>query len=193
MRNVVKALVLTLLSYLMQTCLLHQLRIDGVMGNLLAVNIAILTVSLGRKYAFGASCLTGILVEVMSASVGGLYAVIYPVVGVIFGQIFADMSDERREKKRRQAEKNPNKSEVKDMNPHLRILLNALCIAAGIEAILLVYTSLAGTEISFRLVYRALVAVLYTGVLSLLMFPARAFLGMYGGRIKRAMTDKDQE
>ena len=63
MRKVLKALLLTILAYLFQVCAMNQLKIGGVVANLLAVNIAILTVSLGKKYAFGASCVTGILLE----------------------------------------------------------------------------------------------------------------------------------
>ena len=80
MRKVLKALLLTILAYLFQVCAMNQLKIGGVVANLLAVNIAILTVSLGKKYAFGASCVTGILLEVMTSTVGGFYAVIYPAV-----------------------------------------------------------------------------------------------------------------
>ena len=70
-----------------------------------------MTVSLGKKYAFGASCVTGILLEVMTSTVGGFYAVIYPAVSMLFAQLFSDMSDEKREI-RRNREKN-----TRDVNP----------------------------------------------------------------------------
>ena len=124
MRKVLKALLLTILAYLFQVCAMNQLKIGGVVANLLAVNIAILTVSLGKKYAFGASCVTGILLEVMTSTVGGFYAVIYPAVSMLFAQFFSDMSDEKREI-RRNREKN-----TRDVNPHIRIPLDAMCIAA---------------------------------------------------------------
>lgn len=193
MRNVAKAFFLTLLSYLLQVSLMYHLKIDGVVGNLLAVNIAVLTVSLGKKYAFGASCLSGILTEVMTASVGGLYAVLYPAISILLAQVFADMSYEKREKKRQRIEKRRKNNDVKDMNPHVRIVLNAIAVAAGIEIILLAYVTLSGAELSFRLIYRALLSIVYTGVLALvLMWPARAFLHMYGGRIKRATEETNQ-
>ena len=122
MRKVLKALLLTILAYLFQVCAMNQLKIGGVVANLLAVNIAILTVSLGKKYAFGASCVTGILLEVMTSTVGGFYAVIYPAVSMLFAQLFSDMSDEKREI-RRNREKN-----TRDVNPHIRIPLDAMCI-----------------------------------------------------------------
>lgn len=49
MRKVLKALLLTILAYLFQVCAMNQLKIGGVVANLLAVNIAILTVSLGKN------------------------------------------------------------------------------------------------------------------------------------------------
>ncbi len=188
MRKVLKALLLTILAYLFQVCAMNQLKIGGVVANLLAVNIAILTVSLGKKYAFGASCVTGILLEVMTSTVGGFYAVIYPAVSMLFAQLFSDMSDEKREI-RRNREKN-----TRDVNPHIRIPLDAMCIAAGIETILLTYLTLSGAELSVRLIARALLSVVYTGALAVvLMLPVRAFLRMYGGRVKRALVEGEQE
>lgn len=193
MRKVIKAFILTMLCYLFQVCAMQHLKIYGVVGNLLAANIAILTVSLGKKYAFGASCVTGILLEAMTSSVGGIYVVIYPVISMLFAQVFADMSDEKREKLLlRQSD--TNKKIRGDLNPHLRIVLNAMCIAAGIEVVFLIYVTLSGTEISMNLLLRAIISVVYTGFLALIvMFPARMYLRMYGGRVKRAMTEEKQE
>lgn len=193
MRKVIKASVLTLIFYLLQVCVMQHLKIFGVVGNLLAVNIAIMTVSLGKKYAFGTSCITGILLEAMTSSVSGIYAVIYPVVSMLFAQLFADMSDEKREKLLlRQSD--TNKKIRGDLNPHLRILLDSMCIAASLEAIFLIYVTLSGTEISINLLLRAVISVAYTGLLSLIaMFPARLYLHMYGGRVRRAMSEDKQE
>ncbi|MBQ9300260.1 MAG: hypothetical protein IJ214_07080 [Clostridia bacterium] len=193
MRKVIKAFILTIIFYLFQVCVMQHLKIYGVVGNLLAVNIAVATVSLGKKYAFGASCLSGILLEAMTSSVGGLYVVLYPVFGMLFAQVFADMSDEKREKLLLRQSDNGKKIRG-DMNPHFRIPLDAMCIAAGIEAVCLIYVTLSGTDISYVLFARSMVSVLYTGVLALvLMFPARAYLHMYGGRIRRATVEEKQE
>ena len=186
MRNVLKATLITLLAYLVQICAMPYLRIDGVIGNLCAVGIAVLTVSLGKKYAFGASCVTGILMDVMTGSISGLYAVIWPVVSMVFAMVFADMSDERREIRR-----NRNK-DSRDMNPHIRIPLNAMCICLALEIILVTYTTLTGTQLTMRHIARVLLSVVYTGVLSLiLMWPLRAWLHMYGGRVERAVAYGD--
>ena len=184
MRNVLKATLLTLLSYLLQVCFMPYLQIGGVIGSVVAVNIAILTVSLGKKYTFGASCVTGILLDVMTSSISGLYAVLYPVISMVFAMLFADMSDERREMRR-----NRNKSD-RDINAHVRIPLNAMCIAFAFDAILLVYTTLSGAVLTASHLWRLIVSVGYTGVLSLvLMLPVRVYLRMYGERVKRAVVD----
>ncbi len=187
MRNVLKATLLTLICYLLQVCAMPYLKIDGVIGNLVAVNVAILTVSLGKKYAFGASCVSGILLDVMTSSIAGFYAVIYPVTSMIFAIVFADMSDERREIRR-----NRNKNS-RDMNPHIRIPLNAMSVCLLLEVILLTYTTLSGTVLTLRHIARVLLAVVYTGAMAcILMWPVRAWLHMYGGRVERAVTYGDQ-
>jgi len=188
MRNVLKATFLTLIAYLLQVCAMPYLKIGGVIGNVSVVCIAILTVSLGKKYAFGASCMTGILMDVMTTSIAGLYAVIWPVVSMVFAMVFADMSDERREIRR-----NRNK-DSRDMNPHIRIPLNAMCICLALEVILLTYTTLSGTQLTLRHISRVLLSVGYTGMLSVvLMWPVRAWLHMYGGRVERAVTYGDND
>ena len=193
MRKVIKAFFLTILCYLLQVCVMQHLKIYGVVGNLLAVNVAVATVSLGKKYAFGTSCLSGILLETMTSSVGGLYVVLYPVFSMLFAQIFADMSDEKREKLLLRQSDSAKKIRG-DLNPHIRIPLDAMCVAAGIEAVCLIYVTLSGTEVSPILFLRAFVSVLYTGLLAIvMMFPARAFLHMYGGRIRRATVEEKQE
>lgn len=188
MRNVLKATFITLIAYLLQVCAMPYLKIGGVIGNVSVVCIAILTVSLGKKYAFGASCMTGILMDVMTTSIAGLYAVIWPVVSMVFAMVFADMSDERREIRR-----NRNK-DSRDMNPHIRIPLNAICICLALEVILLTYTTLSGTQLTLHHISRVLLSVGYTGILAIvLMWPVRAWLHMYGGRVERAVTYGDND
>ena len=193
MRKVILSFLLTLLAYLFQVCAMQHLKVFGVAGNLLAVIIAILTVSYGKKYAFGASCIAGILLEAMTSSVGGMYVVLYPVFGMLFAQVFADMSDEKREKRMLRMSGNDKKIRG-DLNPHLRIPLDAVCIAAGLEFVFLIYVTLAGTELSYRLLLRAFICIMYTGLLAVvLMVPVRMMLHMYGGKVKRAMAEEKQE
>ena len=159
---------------------MQHLKIWGVTGNLLAVAIAVLTVSYGKKYAFVVSCTIGILFEAMVSSVGGVFVVAYPVIGMLFAQLFADMSDEKRE--RLLLRQSGTQKKIKgDMNPYLRILLDSVCIAAGIEFISLFYVNLSATDVSPALYLRAVLSFVYTGFLSvLLMWPARRLLGLHG-------------
>ena len=169
MKRILKALIITLLFYLLQTCLMSHLKIAGIVACLPASAIAILTVSYGKKYAFGSSCLFGILFEATTASVGGLFAVIYPVFAMLFAQIFADMSDEKRE--RLILRQSAGKKYKDEMNPVLRIILDSVCI-----------------------ILRIIGASVYTGALTILMvFPVRRFLGVRRARIKRAMVEERSE
>ena len=65
-----------------------------------------------------------------------------------------------------------------------------MAITLVFDGILLVYTTLSGAVLTGRHLARLLIAVIYTGVLSgALMWPVRMFLGMYGGRVEKAVTD----
>jgi hypothetical protein len=192
MKRILKALIITLLFYLLQTCLMSHLKIAGIVACLPASAIAILTVSYGKKYAFGSSCLFGILFEATTASVGGLFAVIYPVFAMLFAQIFADMSDEKRE--RLILRQSAGKKFKDEMNPVLRIILDSVCITAALETIFTAYITLAGTDLTLRLILRIIGASVYTGALTILMvFPVRRFLGVRRARIKRAMVEERSE
>lgn len=182
MKKAVLAFAVTIMFYLLQVCLMQHLKIFGVTGNLLAVNLAILTVSFGKKYTFVFSCITGILVEAMTSSVGGLLVILYPAFGMLFAQLFSDMSDEKRERLAlRQA--GLSKKKNGDLNPYYRIPLNAVCIAGAIEAICLVYVNVSGTDISANLYIRAVFSIIYTGILAvLLMWPVRKICGVQPAR-----------
>ena len=74
-----KALLLTVLAYLLQVCVMQHLAIGGIIPSMLFAMLAILIVSCGKKYAFCASCITGMLMESMVSNVAALYVIAYPV------------------------------------------------------------------------------------------------------------------
>ena len=192
MKRILKALFITLLFYLLQTCLMSHLKISGVVACLPASAIAILTVSYGKKYAFGSSCLFGILYEATAASVGGLFVIVYPVFAMLFAQVFADMSDEKRE--RLILRQSAGKKYKDEMNPVLRIILDSICITAALEAVFTAYVTLAGTDLTLRLILRVIGAAIYTGALTVLLaYPVRRFLGVRRTRIRRAMVEERSE
>ncbi|NLO13452.1 MAG: hypothetical protein GX124_04940 [Clostridiales bacterium] len=210
--KLLKVLAFLLLFYLLQASVVPHLKVLGVMPNLLMVAIAIITVSFGKQYAFIAGAIMGIILEAMAVSIPLFYVIIYPVLSLLCAQVFADMSDVKREMRRiREAQRQSEaaaeiqtpytrrkirlsfrRNSSQDMEPHLRILLNALMLGALYEGIMLIYVALGGVTVSFAHLSRVFVAVLYTGAASALMFPARAFLGMYRRRSFRANKSEEQ-
>ena len=75
LKRALKALILTLLAYLAQACVMKYLTFQGIHGSVVFAVLAIIIVSCGKKYAFCASCLIGMMMECMLASVPALYVI----------------------------------------------------------------------------------------------------------------------
>ena len=214
--KLLKVSALVLLSYLLQVNALPHLKVFDIVPNLLMVCIAILTVSYGKKYAFASGAVIGIILESAANNLSMVNLLLYPALGLLCAQIFADMSDIKRELLRiriaqRQANKgtggvvNPyqrkrfhfdlHRKTANDMEAHIRILLNALTLTLMYEFVMLVYIAIAldGVYIGFHHFLRIFYTLVYTGLTCLLMFPARAFLGMYHRRARTAMGDLSRE
>lgn len=178
-----KVLLLTLLAYLTQVCVMQYFSIGGVVGSVPFAWLAILVVSYGKKYGFCASCLIGILMECMLANVPVLYLVAYPIITMLCAQVFADMS-ERERQRRRTAGAKKSKRET-DLPVLIRIPCCAAMMSLILETVLCAYLYLIGVEITFQHAGRVLLAVLYTAGLALgLMVPLRYMLSMYPRRRK---------
>ncbi len=210
-KRLLKTTFLVVLFYLLQVCVVPYLEVFGVMPNLHMVVIAILTVSCGRKFAFAAGALTGILLEAVSRNINSFYVLIYPTLALIFAQLFADMSDLKREIRRIQLRSEEQSEQLKDttpggrkrfrfklrfkrnsaddLNPHLRILLNAAALHAAYEIIMMIYVSLSGIPIGFYHIAKLIKSCLYTAAWCITMFPARYFLGMYKKRAVKEVGD----
>ena len=204
LKKALKALLITVLAYLIQACVMEHLAIGGITGSVLFAALAILTVSLGKKYAFCASCIIGMLMESMLSAVQGMYVIAYPVITMLCAQFFADMSDRQRERRRmindsRRSRHGEGKRRSRlgswltswryrdgDLPAHMRIPLCAGLMDFILNVVLCAYMYLIGVDLSFAHVWRAAVSVVYTiGLAVVLMVPTRAFLGMYTGRRKR--------
>ena len=200
-RKLIKTASLILLFYLLQTCIMPHLKIFGVMGNLNMVIIAILTVSFGKKYAFASGAVIGSILESMARNINSFYVIMYPTLALIYAQVFADMSDMKREFRRIKLKSEEHIDHIQstvrklrmfritfmrtspdDMNPHLRILLNAVCLHGTYEVIMILYAALGGVTLSLRHFSNMLMAVTYTALCCVVMFPVRKFLGMYPKR-----------
>ena len=209
--RLLKTTFLVVLFYLLQVCVVPYIELSGAMPNLHMVIIAILTVSCGKKFAFGAGALTGILLEAMSRNINSFYVLVYPTLALIFAQLFADMSDLKREIRRIQLRSEEQNEQLKDstpggrrrfrfklrfkrnsaddLNAHLRILLNAVALHAAYELIMMVYASLSGVSIGFYHISKLIKCCLYTAVCCVTMFPVRYFLGMYKTRAAKSVGD----
>lgn len=214
--KLLKVSALVLLSYLLQVNAMPHLKVFDIVPNLMMVCIAVLTVSYGKKYAFASGAVLGIILESAANNLSMVNLLLYPALGLLCAQIFADMSDIKRELLRiriaqRQANKgtggivNPyqrkrfrldlHPTTANDMNAHIRILLNALTLTLMYEVVMLVYIAIAldGVIIGFHHFLRIFNTLLYTGITCLLMFPARAFLGMYHRRTRLTKDDLSRE
>ena len=196
----VKITFLVMLFYLVQSTVVPHIKLWGITPNLYMICAAILTVSYGKKYAFACGAVFGILLEVMLPSLPILNLVIYPALTLLCAQIFSDMSEIKRELLRikiaqRQAESRIiavggveqkkryhldfRRKTADDMEPHLRILLNALMLTLLYDLVMLAYFALEGVGIGFNHVLRMLQSLFYTALWCAAMFPARLFLGFY--------------
>jgi hypothetical protein len=149
----------------------------------------------------------------MAMTIPLFYVIIYPVLSLLCAQVFADMSDVKREIRRlretqRQSEAAAEikasfkptrlrfhfrRSSPYDLNPHLRILLNASVLVLLYEGVMLVYIALVGIQINFGHFLRALYVMIYTAVCCVSMFPARAWLGLYRKRRSRKADFQREE
>lgn len=179
-----KVLLLTVLAYLIQACVMEHVALGGVTGSVLFATLAILTVSYGKKHAFCSSCIIGMLMESMLSNVGALYVIAYPVITMLCAQFFADMSDRQRERRRMMSK--GRRYREGDLPALLRIPLCAGLMDLILNIILCAYLYLTGVELGMIHIARVLGAVVYTVALALgLMLPIRYFLGMYPRRKKR--------
>lgn len=199
LKRALKALIVTLLAYLAQACVMRYLTFQGIYGSVVFAVLSIIIVSCGKKYAFCASCLIGMMMECMTSSVPALYVIVYPVITMFAAQYFADMSDRQLERRRvfiesRQVRISEGKGKDhwwqhfmlryrdSDLPPVVRIPLCAALMDFLLNTVLCAYMYLIGEELTLTHAGRILVSALYTTALALiLMVPLRYVLGMYRG------------
>ena len=189
-----KAFLLALAAYLIQVCVMKHLSLSGVSGSVLFAVLSVLTVSYGKKYAFCASCIIGMLMESMLANVPAMYVLAYPVITMLCAQLFADLTERQRERRLsdHQGKTIFSRLRQKEMPALMRIPLCALLMDLIWHTVMCVYMYLIGVELDFSHFSRLFRAVVYTGVLTLvLMLPLRAFLGMYRRPKRKKKTDDD--
>ncbi len=210
---------LTFLSYLLDVCVMRHLSIGPVTASASLAGIAIITVSYGRKAAFCAGCIIGILMECMLSSVPVLYLLSYPIISMLCAQWFADLSDRQRERRKLAVAMGRQEHETTrfqalfvnkvasffkravqffrrddNMNPYLRIPLCALTSSVIFNAVLMVYGYISDFGLDGGHVMRGLMSCVYTTVLSLiLMLPYRYVLRLVGRGRRRTYANEGDE
>ena len=213
-----RVIILTLVSYLLDVCVMRHLYIGSVTANVCLAGIAIITVSYGKKAAFCAGCIIGILMECMLASVPVLYLLSYPIITMLCAQWFADLSDRQRERRKlavamdRQSREETRFHALytgkvikffkrfvqlfrrdENMNPYLRIPLCALTEAVIFNTVPMVYGYISDFGLDSGHIMRAGASCVYTAVAAIvLMLPYRSFLKLLGRRRPLYMNEGEQ-
>lgn len=173
-RKMLKVILLTLLTYLLQATLAQELAISGAAPNLALGLVAVIAVCMGRKYAFLMSLTVGYLLQLMLAPLDYFTLILYPVSAMLGALLFSDKSERKLEEERTLGKRSTQ------LNPHLRTILCAAVSAAVYEGVHLIYTYLSGISITAGHISRAWIALGYTALLAgLLQFPVRWWLGVY--------------
>ena len=173
-----KGILLAVLGYLFDVCVMPYLPIADVTGSVSLALIAILIVSYGRKAAFVAGSIIGMLYESMLAGVHALQLLFYPIASMLTAQLFADMSDRAKERRRTRGARRQE-----DLPAFLRIILGSVCLSLLWSVVHITYCYLAGFGLTSAHITRMLIYIAYTAALTVvLMVPVRAFLGLYHKR-----------
>ena len=206
-----KVILLTLLSYLIDVCLMPRLSVNGIVGSASFAAIAVITVSYGRKAAFCSGAIIGILMETMLSSVPVFYLVSYPIISMLCAQWYADLTDRQRERRKlaRAGQDQPVMNSrfaalivkhllnavdaarrlfrrEENLNPYLRIPLCAMTSSAIMNIVFLIYGYASGYGLDWLHLMRSAMAVLYTVVIALVMtLPYRWCLGLIGRKRAR--------
>ncbi|MBQ8082349.1 MAG: hypothetical protein IJ240_10695 [Clostridia bacterium] len=209
----IKVIILTLLSYLLDVCVMPHFQLNGVVGSASFAGLAIITVCYGKKAAFCAGMIIGILMETMLASVPVLYLLAYPIITMLCAQWFADLSERQREKRKmdllaREDSATPRRFQTlyldkmrdsirrvgglfrreDNLSPYIRIPLCAAVSMIIFNAVYMIYGYISGFGLTFSHFQRALLSVVYTVLIAaILTFPYRKFLGLLGRRDTRLM------
>ena len=167
-----RLLIVLLLGYLVQVCVMPYFPIRDVTPSLVFAIIAIITVGYGRLRAFWAGAFYGIILETMLPTIQLVNLALYPIAALFSSAFFADRSETQLEYERSLGRPGRN------WNPYLR---TPLCCMLGVfiyEVVNIAYMYLGGNPPTQDTLGRAAVGILYsTGLCLVLVWPIRRFLG----------------
>ena len=173
-RKILKFGLYTLLAYLCQATLARPMAVGGVAPNPALAMLAVVTVALGRKYAFFGSTLVGYLLEIMQPALDYISLVLYPVSTMLPALFLADRSERVNEERRTQGRR------TTQLNPHLRTPLCAFFSTALYEFVHLLYIYLTGVPFDVPHAVRAFLSAVYTALIAaVIQFPVRRIFGLY--------------
>jgi len=169
----VKLLIMVLLGYLCQVCIVSPyVKMGGVSPSLLLAMVAIVTVGYGKLRALWVGAFYGIVMETLLPTVPLLNLMFYPVSALLCSVFFADKSESRLQYERSVGKAGRNRS------PLLRTVLCAAANALIYEIVNIVYMYLGGTALTFAQIGKSLTGIFATTLLTaLIMYPVRKLLG----------------
>ncbi len=171
--NAARFFLVVLLTYLLHTCLMPEIRILGVTPNLIIAVLGVVAVCFERVKTLWYGLIMGILLEVMLPTTPLLSLLLYPIIAALCMLIFSDKSMQQLEYERGLGKPGRNRPAW---------LRTPLCAAFGTtvyEIVNIAYVYLRGTDIEFSHILRGLINVLLTAALALvLMVPLRRFFGI---------------
>ncbi len=177
--KLLKCILLTLLTYLLQATVAIQISLWDVAPNIALALIAVVSVGLGRKYTFLMSLTVGYLLEIMLPSLNYINLILYPVCAMLGALAFSDKSERRLEEERSTGRHRPM------LPAHLRTILCAILSTAVFEGVNLIYIYLTGVALDGGHLGRAFINIVYSTVIAgTLQFPLRLWLGIY--KVKKA-------
>ena len=172
--------VLTFLAYLLQSTVAGDLAIAGVAPNFAIAVIAVISIAMGRKYAFIMSMCIGYLLEIMLPALDYIYLILYPVCAMLGALAFADKSERRAEE-----ERTTGKRPVV-LPATIRTMLCALLSILVFESVNLLYIYLSGITLDMGHYNRAVLSAIYTTLLAgIIQFPIRRWLKIH--KLRKAL------
>ena len=176
LRRYIVLLFLVPLGYLFEVCVMPYLKIGGVSPNLLYAVIGIVTVAYGKLRAFWVGMIYGLLMQIMLPSVSYLNLALYSLTTLFCSFAFAD-----KPLKTLEYERATNKNR-KELPAWLRTVLCAALNTLADEAVNVTYLYIDGAELTSAHIFRALLDVVLTAVLTLILqFPIRRLI--FGRRL----------
>lgn len=173
MRKLLLTIGLTFLCYLIQVCIMPELPVFSITGNILLACIAVIAIAYSPFFAYVAGAIAGILTETMLSPFDYLNLVLYPVLALLGAYALADKNERRLERERTMGKRGEN------ISPFIRTPLCAALMAMVKEVVHSLYVYLSGAPITFVSITRVLVSIIYTLVMAaIIMIPMRSLLGI---------------